>query len=217
MATRDLLPVIRAARAGDAAAQVALGRHYLFGGNGLPKNINSALYWLERAARQEVADAWLLIGEHIPYDFACVATDKVALLSWYERAFESGVQRAGLTLARLVLGNPQLRAAWYARAIRILRSMAQAANADAQWLLQQHAPDAAPAGARLSQLETGATSLVAARAKPVSPLGRTVGAADASLPSARRVLAEQAWAVADYTAFLRWSLPLAREVMQRCR
>jgi hypothetical protein len=182
MATRDLLPLIRAARAGDAAAQVALGRHYLFGGSGLPKNIVSALHWLDRAARQEAADAWLLIGEHIPYDFACVATDKLALLCWYERAFDSGVECAGLTLARLVLGNPQLRTAWHTRAIRILRSMAHAGNADAQWLLQRHAPDAAiPA------------------------------------PAARRAQAEQAWAVADYTAFLRWSLPLAREVMQRCR
>ena len=217
MATRDLLPVIRAARAGDAAAQVALGRHYLFGGSGLPTNIASALHWLDRAARQEVADAWLLIGEHIPYDFACVAANKLALLSWYERAFESGVQCAGLTLARLVLVDPQLRAAWQARSIRILRSMAHAGNVDAQWLLQQHAPEAAPAGARLSHSEAGATPRAAAMAKPLSLLGRAASAADAGIPAARRALAEQAWAVADYPAFLRWSLPLAREVLQRCR
>lgn len=217
MATRDLLPLIRAARAGDSAAQVALGRHYLFGGSGLPKNIASALHWLDRAARQENADAWLLIGEHIPYDLARQAADMSALLSWYDRAFESGVQYAGLTLARLVLDSPQLHSAWHARALRVLRTLAQTGSADAQWLLMQHAPDAVPANMHSVSKAGGTSAGAGPRSRSLTPLEWMASAADASIPAARRALAEQAWAVADYAAFLRWSLPLAREVMQRCQ
>jgi len=68
MANREDLAIIRAARAGKAEAQLALGRRYLFGGNGLPQSYATALHWLERAARQDMADAWLLIGEHISYE-----------------------------------------------------------------------------------------------------------------------------------------------------
>lgn len=220
MATRDLLPVIRAARAGDAAAQVSLGRHYLFGGSGLPRNTMSALHWLDRAARRQVAEAWRLIGEHIPFEVARHASDKSALLSWYDKAFEAGVQSAGLTLARLVIDNPHLHAVWHARAMRILHAVAQAGSADAQWLLAQHAPaysrtEARP-GASLPPMKAAAPQ-PDARKKPLTPLEWAASAADAGIPAARHALAERAWAVADYAGFLRWSLPLAREVLQRCR
>ena len=52
MANRDELLIIRAARAGHAVAQLALGKRYLFGGGGLPKSLSTALHWLERAAEQ---------------------------------------------------------------------------------------------------------------------------------------------------------------------
>ena len=53
MANREELAIIRNARAGQAAAQLELGKLYLFGSAGLPQSLPTALHWLERAARQE--------------------------------------------------------------------------------------------------------------------------------------------------------------------
>ena len=70
MANREELAIIRGARAGRAESQLALGRLYLFGSAGLPKSLPTALHWLDRAARQGCAEAWQLIGNHIPLDLA---------------------------------------------------------------------------------------------------------------------------------------------------
>jgi TPR repeat protein len=64
--------MIRSARAGDAAAQSALGKLYLFGGVGLQKKFATALYWLDRAARQNEQQAWTSIGLHVPFEFLAV-------------------------------------------------------------------------------------------------------------------------------------------------
>lgn len=209
MATRELLPVIRAARAGDADAQLSLGRHYLFGGSGLPRNPMSALHWLDRAAHQNVGDAWLLIGEHIPYETARHAASVAVLLPWYEKAFQAGVLQAGVTLARLVTGDPALQPAWHDKAMQALHRAAQANMPDAQWLLAQqdagHALSVAPATSRH------------ARKSAVTALEWAASAADAGVLAARYALAERAWITKDYAAFLRWSLPLARELVQRGR
>lgn len=207
MATRDLLPVIRAARAGDAAAQLTLGRHYLFGGSGLPRNPMSALHWLDRAARRDIADAWRLIGEHIPYETVRNIASAGAVLPWYEKAFDAGVMQAGLTLARLVMDDAALRTAWHDKAMRALQAAAQANMPDAQWLLAQQS------GAR--ELSVADPAARGARKASASPLEWAASAADAGILAARYALAERAWAVADYAAFLRWSLPLARELVQR--
>lgn len=210
MATRDLLRIIRAARAGDGDAQCALGRHYLFGGSGLPRNIATALHWLDRAACQRKAQAWMLIGEHIPFETARRAFDIPHLLGWYEKAFEAGVMQAGLTFAQLVLDDATLPAAGArrAKAMQVLQQAAQAGVADAQWMLAQQA-----AGNSLAD--------VPARAAPpdpkngMTPLEWAASAADAGILAARYALAERAWAIADYAAYLHWSLPLAREVLGR--
>lgn len=207
MATRDLLPVIRAARAGDAAAQLALGRHYLFGGSGLPQNPKSALHWLDRAARRQVPEAWMLIGEHIPFETARHATTVSELLPWYEKAFHAGLLQAGVTLARLVMDNASLRPAWQEKAMNALQAAAQADNAESQWLL------AAQGGRRGLAASGGKTR--GARKASESTLDWATSVADAGIVAARYALAERAWAVSDYTAFLRWSLPLARELVQR--
>lgn len=70
MANREELAIIRGARAGRAEAQLELGRLYLFGSAGLPKSLPTALHWLDRAAKQNCAEAWQLIGNHIPLDLA---------------------------------------------------------------------------------------------------------------------------------------------------
>ena len=61
MANREELLIIRAARAGKAPAQLALGKRYLFGGGGLPQSHSTALHWLQKAAENNQPDAWLLI------------------------------------------------------------------------------------------------------------------------------------------------------------
>lgn len=103
MVNRAELGVIRGARAGDAACQLALGKLYLFGGASLPRNMPTALHWLHRAARQQQAEAWMLIGSHVPFEHARHCMDEV--LPWYERAFAAGVEQAGLVLAQLVPPN----------------------------------------------------------------------------------------------------------------
>jgi TPR repeat protein len=82
MANREDLAIIRAARAGQAKAQLALGKRYLSGGNGLPQSLATAMHWLERAARADQAEAWSLIGAHIPYELAMQAPDVVSFSAW---------------------------------------------------------------------------------------------------------------------------------------
>ncbi|AVR98866.1 SEL1-like repeat protein [Pseudoduganella armeniaca] len=66
MANREELVLIRGARSGDAACQLALGRLYLRGSASLPLSLPTALHWLERAARQGLDEARLLIGRVAP-------------------------------------------------------------------------------------------------------------------------------------------------------
>ena len=139
MANREELLVIRAARAGLASAQLALGKRYLFGGAGLPKSETTALYWLDRAARQNEAEAWRLIGSHIPFEAANRSAQPAQLYVWYERAFDAGVLQAGLVLAKLVLAQTDeattdslRRKAWMA-----LEAVAHAGIGEAQWLMAQ--------------------------------------------------------------------------------
>ncbi len=212
MANRDQLGVIRAARAGHAAAQLMLGRHYLFGGAGLPKNITTALHWLDRAASQDVADAWILIGRHIPFETARHAADKLRIWIWYERAFDAGVVDAGLVLAQLVrMQDAALQSqSMHSKARRALQVAAQANLVEAQWLLGQQAecagqidPAAMPGKAGQS-----AASLDA----PAISLEWTVRAAEGGNIAARLALAEHAWANMDRVAFLYWALPMAHAI-----
>ena len=73
MANREELLIIRAARAGQGPAQLALGKRYLFGSASLPQSHTTALHWLEKAAEQNQQDAWMLIGEDAgPHFFTIV-------------------------------------------------------------------------------------------------------------------------------------------------
>jgi TPR repeat protein len=70
MATRLALQLIKGAKNNDALAQLALGKLYLSGGEGLAANNEAALQWLLRAARAGIADAELLIAERVALDCA---------------------------------------------------------------------------------------------------------------------------------------------------
>ena len=208
MANRQQLRVIGAARAGDPAAQLTLGRHYLFGGDGLPQNFTTALHWLDRAARQQVDEAWVLIGTHIPFAIAQRAANMPQLATWYEKAFDAGVMQAGLVFAQIVqaLDGAASMPALQDKAMQALRAAAQAGIAEAQWMLAQRQ--------ERSIKETPAAPQ-AAKSKIAASMEWASSAADAGIVAARYALAERAWDTADYSTFLRWSLPLARDLARR--
>jgi TPR repeat protein len=234
MANREDLAIIRAARAGQAQAQLTLGQRYLFGGNGLPQSLATAFHWLERAARQDVADAWMLIAQHIPYEIVLPLARPQDAALWYERAFDAGLKKAGLVFARLVLGNAALLTAELRKkAVRALEVVAKDGNADAQWLLAQQVQGsaAAPAANQVAPVaatrsdapyvkkaspDSSATSSFSAIESPESQAQQwTQKAADAGIEQARHALAEMAWEKEDRTAFLKSAAPLADNLLEQ--
>jgi TPR repeat protein len=202
MANREELAVIRGARAGRAESQLALGRLYLFGSAGLPKSLPTALHWLDRAAQQGCAEAWQLIGNHIPVDLARDSPQSV--IDWYERAYDGGLVRAGLVYAQLVLGAardgdgaPVQRA----KALRALEDAARAGFPEAQWLLARAHGAAAP--------EADEPSVHAPAASPAGQRWLRQ-AADSGVGAAQFALLEQDWNAQRWTAWLARALPLAR-------
>jgi TPR repeat protein len=210
MANREELLIIRAARAGQASAQLTLGKRYLFGGAGLPQSLPTALYWLDRAAHQDEKDAWLLIGSHVPFETAQQAPQPFRLCVWYERAYDAGVAQAGLVLAKLVLAQVKgaVSESMRNKALRALQTAAQAGIAEAQWLLAQHIghPTASDNDAALE-------AEASPRIDNDVMLEWATRAAQSGVMAARHALAEHAWASADYSDFVRWALPLARQLM----
>lgn len=209
MANREDLSFLRSARAGQAHAQLTLGRRYLFGGAGLPKSADAGLYWLECAARQGEADAWMLIGTHVPFETAVRTSDRTALYVWYGRAFDEGVIQAGLVLAKLVLAAQDgphdealRRKAWQA-----LERAAESGIPEAQWLLAQE----------LENKEEDAPELVGLFRRDAVPrqgheppyLGWAGRAANNGILPAQRRMARHAWNMADNALFLHWALPIA--------
>ncbi|MEX5745845.1 hypothetical protein [Massilia sp. X63] len=206
MANREELAIIRNARAGQAAAQLELGKLYLFGSAGLPQSLPTALHWLERAARQECRQAWQLIGNHIP--LALARANAGSLAPWYERAYDDGSVHAGLVFAQLVLGDGSAgataEAPMFAKALRALEDAARAGFPDAQWLLGRRR-DTAPL--RPAAGPAPVSSAVAAQ-------GWLRRAADGGVAEARSAVLEQAWDAGHWDDYLARALPLAREVVR---
>lgn len=209
MANREDLLIIRAARAGEAAAQLKLGQRYLFGGAGLPKSLPTALYWLDRAAQQDEPDAWMLIGQHVPFETAQSATQPGKLLMWYERAFDAGIAQAGLVLAKLVLGQPQgaVSEALRSKAQRALQAAAHAGIAEAQWMLAQSAGhgEADSVGTWPAPGQDGADN--------EAMLEWAARAARSGVADARYAMADHAWAQGDLAGFLQWARPIVGDVV----
>ncbi|NUU04534.1 tetratricopeptide repeat protein [Herbaspirillum robiniae] len=211
MANREDLAIIRAARAGQAEAQLTLGKRYLFGGNGLPQSLGTAFHWLERAARQGLSDAWMLIAQHIPYEVVMPLAQPQEAAQWYERAFDAGQSKAGLVFARLVLGNvAQISADLKRKAIRALEVVAREGNPDAQWLLAQQGRDAAP------QAPQSAAAPDDAAGQPAEEVHQwTQKAADAGIEQAQHALAEAAWRQSDISGFAQRARPLADALLRQ--
>ncbi|MEN9867305.1 MAG: hypothetical protein RL748_2895, partial [Pseudomonadota bacterium] len=199
MANRDELAVIRNARAGDASAQLALGKLYLKGSASLAQNPVTALHWLDRAAQNGLDAAWLLIGETIPVEVVWQSEAPQQLAQWYLLAWQAGVKSAGLIYARIMLGlDPDLAgSAQRQQALAVLQDVAQAGVAPAQWLLAQQ-----------SLLATGGES------EESSQLWIR-RAAEAGVEQAQQALMQQAWEQQDYVAYLRWSVPLAHHLVRQ--
>ncbi|RYE93137.1 MAG: hypothetical protein EOO78_27605, partial [Oxalobacteraceae bacterium] len=210
MANREELAIIRGARAGRAEAQLALGRLYLFGSNGLPKSLPTALHWLDRAAQQGCTEAWQLIGNHIPLELAQQSPHPVT--AWYERAYDGGLVRAGLVYAQLVLGARTAPAgqAQRTKALRALEDAGRAGFSQAQWLLagEHGATATVPAGAEAQAPQRPGMP------GAVTPAGQRWlrQAADSGVAPAQFALLEQAWQAGDHAAYLRRALPLARRM-----
>jgi TPR repeat protein len=210
MANREELAIIRSARAGHAQAQLELGKLYLFGSAGLPKSLPTALHWLDRAAQQDCADAWQLIGSHIPLELAQQSQRPVA--AWYERAWEDGIARAALVYAQLVLGQSGApRPGACDKAVRALEEAAQAGFAEAQWLLaRQHG--AAGDAARAAPPPAVCAAPPAAAPAPTQRWLRR--AAESGVAEARFALLEQEWETGQHAGYLARALPLARTLVQ---
>lgn len=202
MANREELAIIRGARAGLAESQLALGRLYLFGSTGLPKSLQTALHWLDRAARQGCAEAWQLIGNHIPLELAQQSAHSVT--GWYEKAYDGGLVRAGLVYAQLVLGSgePHPTAAQRAKALRALEEAGRAGFAEAQWLLARE--HGLPAQGRTGVEVQGAASEGPAAHRWLRR------AADNGVAQAQFASLEQTWDAQDWPAYMARALPLAR-------
>lgn len=224
MANREELAIIRNARAGQAIAQLELGKLYLFGSAGLPQSLPTALHWLERAAQQECAPAWQLIGNHIPFEIAQRAGP--GLLSWYERAYDDGSVHAGLVLAQLVLeaGLPA-SSDTRAKALLALEDAARAGFPHAQRMLTRQQNGAVVAGCPEANATPGMSAgpaPAAARGGPALPRldGNTDPsswmrrAVDNGVPPGQYALLEQAWGSGQADDYLARALPLARELVR---
>ena len=213
MANREQLAVIRAARAGQAAAQLSLGKLYLFGSAGLPNSLPTALYWLERAAQQGSDEACELIGAHIPLALARRSAQPLA--RWYVRAYDRGVAGAGLVLAQLVLGQPAetgVDPGCRAKALQALAEAARDGVAEAQWLLSRQHAIVSPAAAAVGVLSSDTAPNPH---NPLNPLNQRWlrRAADAGSPQAQFALLDAAWEARQWGGYLKRALPLARALV----
>lgn len=203
------MAVIQAARRGDAAAQLALGKQYLSGGVGLPKNLATALYWLERAAEQS-DEVGALIARCIPFEVALQAPQPLRVRQWYEQAYDTGDVQAGLVFAKLVFSGRASAPApgTRSKAIAALEAAARTGDVDAQLLLMQQlgATSYLPVDASGSAVpaETGDDKS--------SGLGWAVRAAENGALQAQRALAVHAWSTGDMRAFVRWAVPVTRAI-----
>jgi len=215
MANREELAIIRNARAGQVAAQLELGKLYLFGSAGLPQSLPTALHWLERAARQDCPPAWQLIGNHIPLELA--QHNATAVAQWYERAYDDGSLHAGLVFAQLVL-DLAAPSQQHPKAVQALEDAARAGFPHAQWLLSQRQgrPPAAQPGTRAAPSSGAAQRAPASRAAerpPASQLGQERARRPQGAGAAQYAALDEAWTARRRDDYLARALPQARALI----
>lgn len=128
MVTRTVLPLLRNARAGRLDAQLALGKVYLNGGNGLKRDPLAAFYWLRRAAAHGNTEAQHLIAHAVP---ASMVDDPAAVASYYELASSRGSANACLALSDWTLSG-RVSSKNFTRARELLSLSAEGGDRKAQ-------------------------------------------------------------------------------------
>lgn len=210
MASRDDLLILKAARTGAADAQLALGTRYYLGNGSLPQSTETAFYWLVRAARQGLAEAWAMIGRAIPYDLVRTLSRPHEAATWYEGAFDAGVQEAGIVFSRLVLENSDHFAHKSKdKAVTVLKQLAEQDDHDAQWLLAQH----------LAQLESDQYRSANDQIHLTPPLKEAKEhwikqAALAGVEEAQYSLLERCWQAGDYSGFSENATPMVERLIK---
>ncbi|WP_406851026.1 tetratricopeptide repeat protein [Herbaspirillum huttiense] len=210
MAARDDLAILKAARTGAAEAQLAIGTRYYLGNGSLPQSTETAFYWLERAARQGLPDAWTMIGRAVPYDLVRTMSRPYEAATWYERAFDSGVFEAGIVFSRLVLENSShFSDRSKEKAVSVLKQLAERDDHEAQWLLAQH----------LARLEDDHRTAPDERISLVPPLKEakehwTKQAALAGVAEAQYSILEKCWQTRDYVGFYENAAPIINSVLK---
>lgn len=186
MATREATRLMKAARQGDATAQLTLGQLYLAGGEGLAANSTAAMSWLARAWKGGRAEAaWTMAELPPPGNSSDILTD-------YVGACRDAAADGSMT-AHFSLGVVQARSGDLAAAVDCFRRAAEAGHAAAarrlgELLVAGAGDGAAPQTARAWLEEAAARGDV----------------------SAARPLAELLWRQNDPAA-LPWLRQLARE------
>lgn len=102
LVSRAALPIVKEARSGNPAAQLALGRIYLEGRDGLRRDETTAYYWFRKAAANGISEAARLIGADIS---GAAVIDPASAAPLYEQGSRSGVTNASLTLADWILAG----------------------------------------------------------------------------------------------------------------
>ena len=93
---RDLEQIfIAKAETGDLYEMYCMGRYYLDGVSGVPKNLAKAKEWLTKAAEQGYRDAQYTLGTFYETE------DPKEARKWYQKAAEQGHVRAQIDLAHL--------------------------------------------------------------------------------------------------------------------
>jgi len=98
---REFETVRTAAKAGDAAAQYALGHYYLAGKAPLAVNPAQALVWLTRAAEQQHVEAQFDVG-NLFKDGVSVPRDVVRAKQWLSKAAAQGHIKAKVALQDII-------------------------------------------------------------------------------------------------------------------
>ena len=137
MAERSAVSLINRARAGDEAAQLALGRLYLDGGSGLAVDPAAAFVWLEKAAQRDSAEALTLLGERVP---AAAVAEPGPAAPVFERAAAADCAGAMKVLAYWALSGATAGIS-VERAFVLLDAAARKGNVGAQlqlaWCLER--------------------------------------------------------------------------------
>lgn len=102
MASTAAITLLRRAREGSVEAQLAAGKLYLEGGQGLCRSLETAFYWLRAAAAQGSREAQSLIGKSIPESSI---KRPEAVVGYYEAAARTGSANADVTLSDWLLAG----------------------------------------------------------------------------------------------------------------